>query len=1134
MPPPQSTALKGSRDRTARSRSNSLKRRLAAKGSNTGSAADPTAQAVTSQEVSDYVKSRLIRDNMGEGFHPANRNNLWWPSPTVSDPTKPLMPYTVAAFVTNANKVFEMSDLDAENIKDLEYGPRAAWFKKNGIPTASLIGASIQAPRSILVGDNPSSEALATWLQRVDSVAEASAISRLVEDPLPGGMAGSATRPRANRWDIEDVAFAATARMVTRLIIEFPEHFCFTPEEFYIARDGQESKRTKFATGLDTANTRAHQRALKNAMSSLVTCGLMPCGIPGLRADEVPLQYLMSGSVMVMTEMEASLAIVTSVSESTDLGCDLPEGTGASAALADFQWRWFQGIAVVAPNSWSLIPDTSPALHSLPTYEQINSTEGIKAAQTMVLENLVAEVEAEWEQIEVEQNQPDATLTVPYRSAVPNTAFNDLENRIFNNEVPSIREASEKTEEAWITVSSAVPLGIFPRFVDEDGRLPGGADSRPCISEATFSGRTLSHSDAGVFNTAEALLEHIQLGQPASMMRKTNRPTRAPSTDPFGLFQSPPSEKKKSRTWSPSATIRSPRIQPSSAPAPQGASSSGMIVAKQEPVGSASDDPAMQPAWGLEVKPMSAKIEFPKADAFIDFWLSEPGMIAIENSNPPHSMPYSLTNWSDYNTDGTILVGPSWDLWNENAMVQEVVVEATADNTQRVDPAAVDRFRPVLLEINQLIASDATPRAEKTTAPDPANFHIFAFNPVEIRELPTTENIKYVAVCTSAKKRKRVAGAAVAMACEARSRNRIQFTLNEAWAKEVANDPNWKDMFSRLAEPVRAPPLHPPSSRSSSQLLKFLPVTQQRRVRVAFGLNGKVAQPPPVIDAQNFPPMAVPTAKRRAGTPSRNTPRVPLDRPVVVLARPAPSPAQAGSESETPQYVGNCSDSDAPRSPRHSAADPSPAGIRHARIGATHRHKEDQSPARAPNDGDDEREQEVKDLEGAAERAKEVLDPIVIDALDAEERKALNNRVAPLLRDNWRIDCFRPRGASSWRYEFCRNFNNPSGPDWCDKTAETRHDVPGHTGSVRGCVKAERWSVHGCCRCGQLGHPYTACTVLDANLPLPDLSGAIMPGREIAEKKEIDRWKKNKYVDRDREAAPQQTSWSSASSWSRR
>ena len=1134
MPPPQTSALREVRDRSARSRSSSQKRRNAAARDSSSTAAASPAQAGASQEVSDAVSSRLNRCNLGPGYHPANSTNLWWASPTVLDPTVALLPYPVAAFVTSTNKVLDMSDLDAENIKDLEYGPRAAWFALRGVPTASLIGAAVQAPRSILVADNSSPETLQSWFERVDADAERPAYARLVEDQFPGGMAGCASRPRANRWDLEDVAFAATSRLVVRLIAEFPENFCFTPDEFYIARDGVESNRTKFSTGLDTANTKAHQRALKNSMSSLVAQGLMPCGHTGLRIDEVPLQYLMSGSVLVMTEIEAMYAIVTSISESTDLGHDLPEGIGASAAVADYKVRWFQGFAAISPSSWSLFPDISPALHSLPTYSQINSEDGIKTAQFMVLGNLVSEVEAEWEQVDVERECPAQVLTVPYRSAIPTTTVYDLENRIFNNQVPSIKEASEKSAEAWASASAGVPFGVFPRFVGEDGRLPGGADSRPCISQATFSGRTLPLSDAGVFRSIEPLLEQIQLGQPAQMMQKTFRPTRGPSTDPFELFSPPVTENKKSRTSSPCAASRSPRAQPSSASAPLGVSSSGMLVPKQEPTQGVSDDPVQEAPWSVEVKPMSSRIDIPKVDRFIDFWLSEFGLIAIENANPPMSMPYSTNRWDEYNTEGTVLVGSSWDLWNNGAVVKEVVPEKTSDNTQFVNAAAVDRFRSVLLQINMHIASDATPMAKKTTAPDPASYFVFCYNPVDIRKEPTDENVKYLAVCCSTtKKKKRIAGVTAALACEARSRNQIQFTLNEAWAKEMARDPNWKDMFSRLAEPDRI--LSPEATTSSfgSQLLEFLPVTQQRRARVAFGLNGKIPAPPPVVDTQNFPAIqAAPTAKRRAVTPSRHTPRVPFVRPVALLARPASSSAQAGSESETPLYNFR-SDSDAPRSPRHSPTDVAPAGTaRHVRIGNTHRHKMEQAPARAPEDSDDEAEQEDKDLDGAAERGAEVLDPVVIAALDADERRVQNNKVAPLLRANWRIDCFRPHGAASWRYELCRMFNNPSGPGWCDKAEEIRDNVPGHRGPVHGCVKNDKWSVHGCSRCGGLGHPYTACTVLDANLPLTDLSGATMPGRETAERDEIHRWKRDRYSSR--ESVPQQTNWSSGSRSSRR
>ena len=129
--------------------------------------------------------------------------------------------------------------------------------------------------------------------------------------------------------------------------------------------------------------------------------------------------------------------------------------------------------------------------------------------------------------------------------------------------------------------------------------------------------------------------------------------------------------------------------------------------------------------------------------------------------------------------------------------------------------------------------------------------------------------------------------------------------------------------------------------------------------------------------------------------------------------------------------------------------------------------------------------------------------------------------LAPVQRANWRIDAYRPVGDPRSRYAFCRAFNNPRGPGWCDKEELCRNDVRGHSGNpILGCVKNGNWTVHGCCRCGSPEHPFTQCVLRDEDLPLADLAvaGAMPPG-EPAERAARKEWKKEKY------SVPQQTSW---------
>ena len=75
---------------------------------------------------------------------------------------------------------------------------------------------------------------------------------------------------------------------------------------------------------------------------------------------------------------------------------------------------------------------------------------------------------------------------------------------------------------------------------------------------------------------------------------------------------------------------------------------------------------------------------------------------------------------------------------------------------------------------------------------------------------------------------------------------------------------------------------------------------------------------------------------------------------------------------------------------------------------------------------------------------------------------------------------------------------------------------------IVGCIKNDKWTVHGCCRCGSPEHPYTQCVAADQDLPLPDLATAAMPARDPEERKQRNKWKKETY------SVPKQTSWSSS------
>jgi hypothetical protein len=160
------------------------------------------------------------------------------------------------------------------------------------------------------------------------------------------------------------------------------------------------------------------------------------------------------------------------------------------------------------------------------------------------------------------------------------------------------------------------------------------------------------------------------------------------------------------------------------------------------------------------------------------------------------------------------------------------------------------------------------------------------------------------------------------------------------------------------------------------------------------------------------------------------------------------------------------------------------------------------------------------DAEGVRFRASLALTRDAIAALTPAERKAANKSSASIDREHWRIDAYRPVGAPSFKYDLCRAFNSPCGPDWCDKEELSREDVPGHKGPpIKGCTKNGKWTVHGCCRCGAADHPWTQCVMSDLDIPPTDLSTAAMPARDPEERKAHRQWKKEHFY------VPQQTNY---------
>ena len=155
QPPASSLAA---RDRSQRSRSASQRRRLHRGKSSEAVPAAPVA--VTSQEV----KERLIRSDVGAGFHPENGHLLWWASSRSNDTSR----FTAAAFINNKNEVLSLGSDDVAVLKQMDIKQRIGWFSDRGIPSASVIGANLQAPISLLMAEGASPETIIEWFREVD------------------------------------------------------------------------------------------------------------------------------------------------------------------------------------------------------------------------------------------------------------------------------------------------------------------------------------------------------------------------------------------------------------------------------------------------------------------------------------------------------------------------------------------------------------------------------------------------------------------------------------------------------------------------------------------------------------------------------------------------------------------------------------------------------------------------------------------------------------------------------------------------------------------------------------------------------------------------------------------------------
>ena len=132
-------------------------------------------------------------------------------------------------------------------------------------------------------------------------------------------------------------------------MIDSPEKFVFTPEEFYVDDDNAVNTRISYAHGLDTALNVAHKEVLKVGWSTAFANGVLPVQIEGVEEGEIPIPMLMANTPLAMTEFDAAYAIISDVTESTDAGADLSGGRDASVSLRTWQSRWHRGIETLIP-----------------------------------------------------------------------------------------------------------------------------------------------------------------------------------------------------------------------------------------------------------------------------------------------------------------------------------------------------------------------------------------------------------------------------------------------------------------------------------------------------------------------------------------------------------------------------------------------------------------------------------------------------------------------------------------------------------------------------------------------------------------------------------------------------------------
>ena len=780
-----------SRD-VARRRKSASRATAASTSASSAAAAAPVPDAAPAPMKTAF--SAATAQKLFDTTHKANLSTLWWSTPPPSG-RAPI----VAAFVTGENSITTLDSMEATRIAALPSAECYEYFINNNLIPSSVVGASLQAHERITETQIDIFENLAAWVDVHDESGDpiSNKAARNIQDFFPQGPAGGAGRSVATDRDHKEAAHSYFLRHAVRQIIEKPAEFNILPGEFFIDQDG-DHYRSNFSIGKDSALNNVHQEALMLSYATCVNNGLLPCQISGFGPGEAPLPFLIVNSRVVMSEFEAAIAITSAISESV-MNTDKGE---TRVDVAKWKYRWINGIAACEPTSVSLVPDISAINFALPTLKDFQSVKGRAAIRKAAVEVLIDQAGyEEATQKATEELNDGETLPPPMRPLFANNQpFEDVEADIFSTETMKIDDLASSARFAFLAATRDVDFSKFPNFLDEEGVLPSSRTSDPYLTGRYLFGRSVDIGAPTTYTDANELAGHIA--------NALDEDFRSANADKLG---------RAARSQVTAATSKAPAPRPLSPWGP-------------------SDDAAAAAQFNLA----PTKHALPhKDDEYADLYVTKSGMVAVQSHYVKMGMPHSANGWHEYDTSGTVFLENSWQMWSEGVYLIEVVEELSADNTVIVDKGVFEWFRPQMKTLN-LLTSDGSINDKvlnkKITTLCPTGFSVFVYNSEDICEYPTTAKGAFIAVCSAAPRRKRLAAFALACRSELESRRGRSFTANTGWCRKIGADKNWADVLGRLCTVNIASAVAISEGSDRVELLQF---ERQVLAQESFSSNGK-------------------------------------------------------------------------------------------------------------------------------------------------------------------------------------------------------------------------------------------------------------------------------------------------------